>query len=86
MGPEPDGRGISSNSIEYLRSILISSLPHENIGEQDRKRAANLKRVTFDAKLGGEPLILTGDRSRGSRAPFCWEKAVNSSNSSGVSR
>lgn len=53
MGPEiTDGRGISSNSIEHLRSILVSSLPQENVGLYDRKRVEHFKKVKFNHQLG----------------------------------
>lgn len=52
MGPEIIGRGIPSDSIEHLRSILINSLPEENVGHQDRKLVENLKRVKFKTNLG----------------------------------
>lgn len=52
MGPENECRGIPSSSIEHLRSFLISSLPHENIGEHDRQRVGHLKKVAFDDGTG----------------------------------
>lgn len=47
MAPEhPESRGLCSASLDHLRTILISSLPRENVGVQDRKY---LKRVSFRA-------------------------------------
>ncbi|XP_017783666.1 PREDICTED: ensconsin-like isoform X11 [Nicrophorus vespilloides] len=57
MGPQMGGRGIPSSSIEHLRSILISSLPAENIGIHDKKKSEQ-QRVRFashNALAGSRP-------------------------------
>ncbi|RZC00581.1 MAP7 domain-containing protein 1-like [Asbolus verrucosus] len=46
--------GITSDSLDYLRSILVKSLSSENVGKSDvlkvKQYKSNNKKVTFDAK------------------------------------
>jgi hypothetical protein len=49
--------GINSDSLDYLRSILVKSLSSENIGKGDVLKVKHYKtnkKVTFDAKNVGK--------------------------------
>ena len=49
--------GINSDSLDYLRSILVKSLSSENVGKSDVlkvKQYRNNKKVTFNAKNVGK--------------------------------
>ncbi|XP_022915631.1 MAP7 domain-containing protein 1-like isoform X3 [Onthophagus taurus] len=61
MGTETDGRGIPSNSLEHLRSILVSSLPPENIGFCDYQVGVKLKVKANNPTAGSRPSSVAKD-------------------------